>query len=56
MYISMIYAPQAVRDTSVVLVFVVDSGFCFYCAALAVQNYNHDDLCGPPDSLHQLGP
>jgi hypothetical protein len=52
----MIYVSQEERNTSVVLVFVVDYGFCFYCAALAVLHYDRDVLCVHPDSLLQLGP
>jgi hypothetical protein len=44
------------QEVSVVFVFVVDYGFCFYCAALAVLHYDRDALCGHPDSLLQLGP
>lgn len=44
------------QEVSVVLVFVVDYGFCSYCAALAVLHYGRDALCGLPDSLHRLGP
>jgi hypothetical protein len=54
--VNTIYVSQAETNTSVVLVFVVDYGFCFYCVALAVLHYDRDALCGHPDSLLRLGP